>query len=145
MSIIRLLRVPVLLALCVIATCPTLKAQKSKFPPLPEKVKAAKTIYLENQSARSDVFNNLYEPLKEWGRWKVVGEPSSADLRLILTNTSPTGKNYRFNRYWFLILTEPNSETPLLYISADIAVSTVKGAARGLVKKLRERIDKAAE
>ncbi len=134
-----------LLTFCVVAFCASISAQQSKYPPLPEKVKAAKTIYLENQSARSDVFNHLYEPLKEWGRWKVVGEPSSADLRIILTNTSPTGKTYRFNRYWFLIVTEPNNETPLLYISADIAVSTVKGAARGLVKKLRERIDKAAE
>ena len=94
---------------------------------------------------RSDVFNHLYEPLSKWGRWKIVGEPTQADLRLILTNTSPTGKNYRFNRYWFLILTEPNSTTPILYISADIAISTVKGAASGLVKKLRDRIENAAE
>lgn len=134
-----------LLALALSAASSGMAKEEPKYPPLPEQVKAAKTIYLENQSARSDVFNHLYEPLSNWGRWKVVGDRSSADLRLILTNTSPTGKNYRFNRYWFLIITEPNNEAPLLYISADIAVSTVKGAARGLVKKLCERIENAAE
>jgi hypothetical protein len=118
---------------------------QSKYPPLPERVKSAKTVFLENQSTYSDVFNHLYDPLSKWGRWKVVSESSQADLRIVLTRTSPSGERRRFNPRWFLVLTDPSSDTPLLYISIDVAIGTEKGIARGLVKKLRERIEKASE
>jgi hypothetical protein len=134
--------------LCIIALCASASAKdQPKYPPLPEKVRAAKTICLENQTTYSDVFNHLYAPLSEWGRWKIVGEPSAADLRLVLTRTAPTpsGKNRRINPWWFLVLTEPNSDVPILYISCDIAIASSKGAARSLVKRLRERIDKAVQ
>ncbi len=134
-----------LLALALSAASSGIAKEEPKYPPLPEKVKSAKTIFLENQSTYSDVFNHLYDPLAKWGRWKIVAERSQAHLRLIMTRTSPSGERRRFNPRWFLVLTEPGSDTPLLYISADMAIGSEKGFARHLVKKLRERIERAAD
>jgi len=44
-----------------------------------------------------------------------------------------------------LVLTEANSDAPILYISCDIAIASSQAAARSLVKKLRERIDRPAQ
>jgi hypothetical protein len=143
--VIKTLCLIVILAGLLAQIEPSHAAAHTTYPPLPDKVKAAKSVYLENQSTYSGVFNHLYEPLSEWGRWKVVGESAQADLRIILTRTSPTGEQRHFNPRWFLVVTEPKNDAPLLYINVDAAIGTEKGLARGLVKKLRERIEKAAE
>jgi len=135
-----------LLSLCLVLFCTSAAIpEKPKYPPLPEKVKMAKTVYLENQASDTAVFGHLYQALTTWGRWKIVGEPSQADLRLVLTRTSPEGKRNLITQWWYLMLKERDSDNPLLYISADIAMGRAVSVARLLVKKMRERIERAAE
>lgn len=137
--------VRVLLSFALIGIPLATPAEREHYPALPEKVKNAKTVFLENQSTYNEAFNHLYEPLSKWGRWKVIAERSKADLRLILTRTSPTGERRKFNPHWFLVLTDPNKDDALVYISADVAIGSEKGVAKLLVKKLKERIENAAE
>jgi hypothetical protein len=40
--------------------------------PLPDKLLAAKTIYLENWSGDADLVDDIYEELQGWNRFKVV-------------------------------------------------------------------------
>lgn len=52
--------------------------------PLPAKVLAAKTIYLQNESGRADIADHAYTELKTWGRYQIVDAKEKADLILVL-------------------------------------------------------------
>ena len=67
-------------------------AQESKYAPLPDKIVAAKTVFLKNDSGEVKLGDAVYREIVGWKRWKVVTAPEDADLILIVTNKSyPTG------------------------------------------------------
>jgi len=52
--------------------------------PLPAKVLAAKTIYLQNDSGLADMGDKAYAQLKTWGKYQIVDSKEKADLILLL-------------------------------------------------------------
>ncbi len=50
-------------------------------------IREAKTVYLVNRSNDPKAFGQLSEELQRWGRWKIVQNPDSADLLLVLAQS----------------------------------------------------------
>lgn len=51
-------------------------------PPLPERLKTAKTVYLVDAAGHVGGFKRLYTEVKKWGRFEVVDSPEKADILL---------------------------------------------------------------
>jgi hypothetical protein len=66
--------------LCCVAV-----AQEKTYAPLPDKVIAAKTVFLVNDSGTAKFGDALYRQVKEWNRWQVVTDRGKADLVLVLS------------------------------------------------------------
>lgn len=69
------------LALCT----PAMFAEEKLYAPLPDKVVAAKTVLLVNDSGTARFGDDLYRQLKAWNRWQVVTDRAKADLILVLS------------------------------------------------------------
>ena len=74
----RLLRVLVL----ALAASATLLAQD--VAPLPDKLVAAKSAYLINESGDIKAFDRLFKDLKVWNRFNVVTDRDQADIIIVL-------------------------------------------------------------
>ncbi len=61
------------------------KKQAVQYAPLPAKVLAAKTIYIQNESGYAEMVDKAYTSLKAWGRYQLVDAKEKADLILLLT------------------------------------------------------------
>jgi outer membrane protein assembly factor BamB len=60
-------------------------AEQKDYAPLPEKVVAAKTVMLVNESGTARFGDDLYRQIKSWNRWQVVTDRGKADLVLVLS------------------------------------------------------------
>lgn len=60
-------------------------AQQKAYAPLPDKITAAKTVFLENDSGTAKLGDELYRQLQSWHRWEVVTDKAKADLILVLS------------------------------------------------------------
>jgi outer membrane protein assembly factor BamB len=69
------------LVLCSAAT----DAEQKAYAPLPDKVVAAKTVMLVNESGTARFGDDLYRQIKAWNRWQVVTDRAKADLVLVLS------------------------------------------------------------
>ena len=56
--------------------------------PVPTKVLAAKTIYVDNQTNDAELQHDAYMGLSKWGRFEIVDSPQKADLVLRLSGSS---------------------------------------------------------
>jgi predicted Zn-dependent protease len=70
-----------LLLLCSAAAA----AREKIYAPLPDKVIAAKTVFLVNDSGAAKFADALYREVKDWNRWQVVTDRGKADLVLVLS------------------------------------------------------------
>ena len=59
-----------------------------KKAPVPAKVLAAKTIYVDNQTNDAELQHDAYMGLTKWGRYEIVDSPQKADLVLRLSGSS---------------------------------------------------------
>jgi outer membrane protein assembly factor BamB len=60
-------------------------AEEKAYAPLREKVLAAKTVMLVNESGTARFGDELYRQIKSWNRWEVVADRGKADLVLVLS------------------------------------------------------------
>lgn len=60
-------------------------ARGHKHAPLPAKVLAAKTVYLDNRTGYEKFADRAYDELQKWGRFRVVDSVRDADLVLLLS------------------------------------------------------------
>jgi len=58
---------------------------KDKHAPLPARVIAAKTVYIDNQTGHTEITDRAYEALSKWGRFKILTNAKDADLVLRFT------------------------------------------------------------
>ncbi len=72
------------LALAVVLVVSPIYAA-DKYAPLPARVIAAKTVYIDNQTGKSEITDRAYEALSKWGRFKIVKDAKDADLVLRFT------------------------------------------------------------
>jgi hypothetical protein len=52
--------------------------------PLPPELMQAQTVYIENNSGRSDLDDKCYDELVKWGRFQVVTDPQKADVVFVI-------------------------------------------------------------
>src|SRR5258708_36029280 len=60
-------------------------AEKKAYAPLPDKVVAARTIILVNESGTARFGDDLYQQIVAWNHWQVVTDRGKADLVLVLS------------------------------------------------------------
>ncbi len=60
-------------------------AGQKEYAPLPDKVVAARTVVLVNESGTARFGDDLYRQIKAWNRWQVVTDRGKADLVLVLS------------------------------------------------------------
>ena len=58
--------------------------QSKGYAPLPDKVTAAKTIFIINESGVSKLGDEVYKELSKWNRWQVVTDKEKADLIFVI-------------------------------------------------------------
>jgi hypothetical protein len=68
----------------VLSSAVVVVGQKA-YAPLPDKVVAARTVMLVNQSGTARFGDDLYHQIKAWNRWQVVTDRGKADLVLVLS------------------------------------------------------------
>lgn len=77
------------IALLVVLASATLafgaKKEKVQHAPLPAKVLAARTVFIQNDSNQPGIADKAYTQLKQWGRYQVVDSRDRADLVLLFT------------------------------------------------------------
>jgi hypothetical protein len=62
----------------------TAYAKQQKMP-LPQRLMAAKTVYIDNRSGHSNVGDKCFDELSKWGRFQIVDSPEKADIVLLLS------------------------------------------------------------
>jgi hypothetical protein len=144
-------------SLCIILLlCTIPSSAKNLKAPLPEKLFQAKTVYLDNQSKRTDILDKAYTAFKEWNRYEIVQDKSKADLIVVLTVSSEvvgsdtTGKvdddgqvkattSSTSIGYTTLNVVDPNNGQTLF--SETRAWHAFGSAMKDTVKELRKRMD----
>jgi hypothetical protein len=148
------------LAILVALLGTTTAAAETEKLPLPDKLMQAKTVYIENPNSvaavRDRENDELKKELKKWGRFRVVGEPTVADLLFLFESSeSPGNPVYASGaarptsiRVVSLSIVDRSTNNILWFDrksrnSADgIIANAVRGSAtRSLVKNLRKRME----
>jgi hypothetical protein len=105
-----------------------------KYAPLPEKIVAAKTVYLQNDSGEPKFSDNVFRQLDKWGRWRVVQNRSEADIIVVLDHKD------RFKNNFYLWIRDPDSGETLWMAKRDVAIGSWGGVAKALVSDLQHRL-----
>jgi len=125
------MRIVATLSLALVAAASVHAQNTSKYAPLPEKVVAAKTVFFVNDTGNSRFGDDMYQELRKWNRWQVVGDRSKADLIFVLsqrdsveglvtTGTATATGNAASGTAvtapvktssWYIYLVAPNGET----------------------------------
>src|ERR1017187_10501208 len=74
--------------------------------PIPRALKDAKTVYLINDGAKKDLFNDLAIELQKWGRWTLVDDVADSDLTLTIGGL-------KMYRGWPITIVVSHDKTPL--------------------------------
>jgi hypothetical protein len=136
---------------------------QEKYAPLPEKVVRAKTVFYVNDTSSSRFGDDLFQELKKWNRWQMIGDRTRADLILVLsqrdhiegtiaTATATTNGNSAYatglsvpikSSSWHIFLIDPtNGET--LWVSSHTLGGRLwqswGSVARSLLSDIQKRI-----
>jgi hypothetical protein len=136
--------------------------------PLPRIFFDAKTIAIVNDSGEAEIGDRAYDELKTWGRYTIVSEAKNADLVLVLTSrvdyvgsvqttTAQTTANVSGSR-GTANTTATQTSIPITHGKTYVIVfngktgdkvwsdgrnwGTFKSATHGLIKDLRQRVEK---
>jgi hypothetical protein len=149
--------------LSILSVVPALKAEKrDNGAPIPTQIAAAKTAFLSNaceldyNSCRK-AYNDIYEGLQKWGKYKLVGTTEDADLilelhyapaeppstqipfRIVILDAHNQFKLWTINEHIDYSFTAANSASTLgdavQRILADFKVIAAPGATAGPAQK----------
>src|SRR6267143_1437852 len=70
---------------------PRPQTDKHEKMPLPEKVVAARTVFLINETEENKFGDKFYQELKKWNRWQIVTDRTRADLVLVISQRDSLG------------------------------------------------------
>lgn len=124
----------ILIALCVF---PLLA--KSEHAPLPEEVMAAKTIYLQNKTGTQNILDDAYQQFERWGRFKITGRKSEADLIVVFTHRSGLDDGSTVG-YTQMEVFPKGSTDPAYEATERFRPFPSKGSAKNCVEDFRRRI-----
>jgi outer membrane protein assembly factor BamB len=72
-------------------TGPRPQTNKNERMSLPEKIVAARTVFLINETEENKFGDKFYQELKKWDRWQIVTDRAKADLVLIVSQRDSLG------------------------------------------------------
>jgi len=72
-------------------TVPEQQTDKNEKMPLPDKVVAARTVFLINETDENKFGDRFYQELKKWNRWQIVTDRAKADLVLVISQRDSLG------------------------------------------------------
>ncbi len=162
---VRQLMIRIAMILLLVASS---QAKHEKMP-LPQPVMTARTIYIDNRSGVADLGDKAYDELRKWGRFQIVDSAEKADVVLLLSakeyvsgystgtyrNTSGSVDSYGninaqtygngsshaiYSGTTYVTILDPKGGAALW--SDARPWGRWKSATRGLVKELRERMEK---
>ena len=111
----------------------TTSAQE-KYAPLPAKLVAAKTAYLENDTGEHKFSDHVFGQLQQWGRWRIVTNRSEADVVVSLDHKD------RFKNNFYLRVLDRESGEALWTAKKDVGIGGWTGTAKALLSDLRKRL-----
>jgi hypothetical protein len=98
---------------------------------IPKALREGKTVYLINDGAKQDVFDDLANQIKTWGRWTLVDDAKNADLTMTLG-----GLKRGFG--WPMTVKTPDG----VQVWGDIQMRHYREtAAKPLIAELRKRLE----
>jgi hypothetical protein len=149
-----LLTLTVFALLSTIAT--SAPAQNKKLLETSPKIASAKTLYFENQTGNAAVGNKALAELQKWGRFKIVDDPNSADIAILLTALRYSSGMIVFGKqlgtdadtappeFAYLTVVDPSTKESLYTDSCRWGglLTGVNGAGARLVKKFKQQLSK---
>jgi hypothetical protein len=127
------------LALSMLVCAGICTAEDAKHAPLPEKIVAAKTAFLQNDTGEQKLADNVFRQLQQWGRWRILTSRADADIVLSLDHKE------RFHNDFYLRVLDRESGELLWTAKKDVAIGTFNGIAKALLSELRKRLPPRAE
>jgi hypothetical protein len=109
-------------------------SQDGKYAPLPDKLVAARTAFIQNDTGEQKFSDNIFKQLEQWGRWRVVTNRADADLVLSLDHKD------RFKNNFYLRVLDRESGETLWTAKKDVAIGGWGGVAKALLSDLRKRL-----
>ena len=106
--------------------------------PVPQQILTAHTVFLASGIPDSnfpigtaETYQNVYQSLQAWGRYRLVPTPEQADLIFTLTSIDPatdyiTPHNRTYSYYnpaYQLTITDPHTNTPLWTINSPVTLA----------------------
>lgn len=82
-------RLVAMVSLALLVQSLSAEAQTSHQPPIPEALKAAKTLYLVNAGIPNRQFEQTVAALTKWARFTMVADADGSDITLTLTSQPP--------------------------------------------------------
>jgi len=105
------------------------------YAPLPPKLIAAKTVFLQNDSGEQKFADHLYRQIHEWGRWRVVADKADADVIVKLDHKDTFVRND-----FSLIVIDRQSGDALWTAKKDVGIGRWSAVAKALLSDLRKRL-----
>jgi hypothetical protein len=109
-------------------------ADDGKHAPLPQKLVAAKTVFLQNDSGEPGFTDAIFMQLQEWGRWRVVTNRAEANVVIVLDHQD------KFHNYFYLRVLDRESGEVLWIRKKDAAIRIWGRVARILMSDLRKQL-----
>ena len=109
-------------------------AAQEKYAPLPDKLVAARTVFLENDTGEHKFSDHIFEQLQQWGRWRIVTNRGEADVVISLDHKD------RFHNDFYLRVLDRESGETLWTAKKDVAIGGWTGTAKALLSDLRKRL-----
>jgi hypothetical protein len=120
------------------------------------KIAAAKTIYFTDQTGNVAVANKALAELQKWGRFRIVNDPKSADLYVVLSAVRYSSDMTLFGHpmtsedkapppeFAFLAVVDPATQESLWSDSTRWGgvLTGINSAGARLVKKLKDQLSK---
>jgi hypothetical protein len=143
--------------IAIIAAIPTSSsAQHKNLLETSPKITAAKTIYFADQTGNAAVANKALAELQKWGRFRIVNDPKSADLYIVLSAVRYSSDMTLFGHpmtsedkapppeYAFLAVVDPATQESLWSDSTRWGgvLTGINSAGARLVKKLKDQLSK---
>ena len=109
-----------------------LSAAEDKHAPLPDRIVAAKTVFLQNDSGEQNLTDQLYQQLEEWGRWRVVTNRTEADI-VVSIDRKPLDSKDRFRNNFYLHVLDGRTGEVLLTLKRNKVLGRIGDVMKELV------------
>lgn len=107
--------------------------------PLPDRIVAAKTVFLQNDSGEQNLTDQLYRHLEEWGRWRVVTNRTEADI-IVSIDRKPLDSKDRFRNNFYLHVLDGRTGEALLTLKRNKVLGRTGDVVKELVSDLKNRL-----